>query len=149
MFATGGAGGGDGVGEATGLGLGDGFGDGLGLGVGDGTWLAAGDGVGVGLFSVESAVVGLLVVVSWATCWLPALGVVGCIAVNATRINTTSPAHPIPANHLVDERNSGMRPRNPHPLLAKTTMVKAPMPRASQPRDSGTSPIAMNSAMSR
>lgn len=131
------------MGEATGLGLGDG----LGLGVGDGSWLAAG--VGVGLFSVERAVVGLLVVVSWATCWLPPLGVVGCIAVNATRINTTSPAHPIPANHLVDERNSGMRPRNPHPLLAKTTMAKAPMPRASQPRDSGTSPIAMNSAMSR
>ena len=67
MFATGGAAGGVGVGDAIGLGLGEGLGDGLGLR----------DGLGVGLVGAECAVVGLLVVVSWASCWLPPLGVVG------------------------------------------------------------------------
>lgn len=145
MFGGGGGGAGGSGGAGGGGGGGDGDGDGLGDATGDGLGDASGDGLGDG----ECAVVGVLVVVSWATCWPPVLGVDGWVTPMRIRISSTRPAQANPASHLVDERKSGRRFRSPHALLAKRTTASAPRPIAIPPRDSGVKPAAMNRTMSR
>lgn len=75
-------------------------------------------------------------VVTCATCWPSELGGDGSVTPIRIRTSTTRPAHAKPASHLVDERNSGSRFRNPHPLLARRTIASAPTPKAIPPRDS-------------